>query len=26
VFDSDLLGETKVTNNIEMLLSATVFF
>jgi outer membrane beta-barrel protein len=26
VFDSDLLGETKVTNNIETLLSATVFF
>ena len=26
VFDSDLLGETKVTNNIEMLLSTTVFF
>jgi outer membrane beta-barrel protein len=26
VFDSDLLGETKVTNNMEMLLSATVFF
>lgn len=26
VFDSDLLGETKVTNNVEMLLSATVFF
>ena len=26
VFDSDLLGETKVTNNIEALLSATVFF
>ena len=26
VFDSDLLGETKVTNNIEMILSATVFF
>ena len=26
VFDSDLLGETKVTNNLEMLLSATVFF
>src|SRR5215510_3946972 len=26
VFDSDLLGETKLTNNIEMLLSATVFF
>ena len=26
VFDTDLLGETKVTNNIEMLLSATVFF
>ena len=26
VFDSDLLGETKVTNNIEILLSATVFF
>src|SRR5215510_11940226 len=26
VFDSDLLGQTKVTNNIEMLLSATVFF
>jgi outer membrane beta-barrel protein len=26
VFDSDILGETKVTNNIEMLLSATVFF
>jgi outer membrane beta-barrel protein len=26
VFDSDLLGETKVKNNIEMLLSATVFF
>jgi outer membrane beta-barrel protein len=26
VFDSDLLGETKVTNNIELLLSATVFF
>jgi outer membrane beta-barrel protein len=26
VFDSDLLGETKVTNNIEMLLGATVFF
>jgi hypothetical protein len=25
VFDSDLLGETKVTNNMEMLLSATVF-
>ena len=26
VFDSDLLGETKVTNNLETLLSATVFF
>ena len=26
VFDSDLLGETKVTNNLEMILSATVFF
>lgn len=26
VFDSDLLGETKVTNNFETLLSATVFF
>ncbi len=26
VFDTDLLGETKVTNNIETLLSATVFF
>ena len=26
VFDSDLLGENKVTNNIETLLSATVFF
>jgi outer membrane beta-barrel protein len=26
VFDSDLLGETKVTNNIETVLSATVFF
>ena len=26
VFDTDLLGEKKVTNNIEMLLSATVFF
>jgi outer membrane beta-barrel protein len=26
VFDSDLLGENKVTNNVEMLLSATVFF
>jgi len=26
VFNSDLLGEDKVTNNIEMLLSATVFF
>jgi outer membrane beta-barrel protein len=26
VFDSDLLGEKKVTNNIETLLSATVFF
>ena len=26
VFDSDLLGETKVTNNIETILSATVFF
>ena len=26
VFDSDLLGESKLTNNIEMLLSATVFF
>ncbi len=26
VFDSDLLGETKVTNNMEMMLSATVFF
>ena len=26
VFDSDVLGETKVTNNIETLLSATVFF
>ena len=26
VFDTDLLGETKVTNNIEMLLSTTVFF
>src|SRR5512134_376196 len=26
VFDSDLLGEDKVTNNIETLLSATVFF
>ena len=26
VFDSDLLGESKVTNNMEMLLSATVFF
>ena len=26
VFDSDLLGEDKVTNNMEMLLSATVFF
>jgi hypothetical protein len=26
VFDSDILGETKVTNNIETLLSATVFF
>jgi outer membrane beta-barrel protein len=26
VFDSDLLGETKVTNNIEMVLGATVFF
>src|SRR5688572_23255597 len=26
VFDSDLLGETKVTNNVETLLSATVFF
>jgi outer membrane beta-barrel protein len=26
VFDTDLLGETKVTNNIEMVLSTTVFF
>jgi outer membrane beta-barrel protein len=26
VFDSDLLGETKVTNNLESLLSATIFF
>ena len=26
VFDSDLLGEKKVTNNFETLLSATVFF
>ena len=26
VFNSDLLGEDKVTNNMEMLLSATVFF
>jgi outer membrane beta-barrel protein len=26
VFNSDLLGETKVTNNIEMVLSTTVFF
>jgi len=26
VFDSDLLGESKVTNNIETILSATVFF
>jgi outer membrane beta-barrel protein len=26
VFNSDLLGEDKVTNNLEMLLSATVFF
>ena len=26
VFDSDLLGRTKVTNNIEMVLGATVFF
>ena len=26
VFDSDLLGETKVTNNIETILSVTVFF
>ena len=26
VFDSDLLGETKVTNNLETMLSATVFF
>jgi outer membrane beta-barrel protein len=26
VFNSDLLGEDKVTNNVEMLLSATVFF
>jgi len=26
VFDSDLLGETKVTNNIETLLSVTAFF
>ena len=26
VFDTDLLGETKVTNNIETVLSATVFF
>ena len=26
VFDSDLLGETKVTNNMEMVLSTTVFF
>lgn len=26
VFDTDILGETKVTNNIETLLSATVFF
>ena len=26
VFESDLLGESKVTNNIETLLSATVFF
>jgi outer membrane beta-barrel protein len=26
VFNSDLLGESKVTNNIETLLSATVFF
>jgi outer membrane beta-barrel protein len=26
VFDSDLLGENKVTNNFETLLSATVFF
>lgn len=26
VFESDLLGENKVTNNIETLLSATVFF
>lgn len=26
VFDTDLLGEKKVTNNIETLLSATVFF
>jgi outer membrane beta-barrel protein len=26
VFDSDLLGTTKVSNNIEMVMSATVFF
>jgi hypothetical protein len=26
VFDSDLFGENKFTNNFETLLSATVFF
>ena len=26
IFDTDLLGETKTTNNIEMVLSTTVFF